>query len=100
MYMYTRYVFRMSHSISILCLCPTTVGLLVLSVSQSEEKDMLWIVDPDLFPFKQTLIETHVSQNNIIVIYLSHYVFVYMYLHIVYAPIHFLLMASQSDGIW
>ena len=36
-------------------------GSLVLSVSQTEEKDMLWIMDPDLFPFKQTLMESHVS---------------------------------------
>ena len=36
-------------------------GSLVLTVSQTEEKDMLWIVDPDLFPFKQTLVESHVS---------------------------------------
>lgn len=36
-------------------------GSLVLSVSQSEEKDMLWMVDPDQFPFMQTLIESQVS---------------------------------------
>jgi hypothetical protein len=45
---------------NVVCLC-VHVGTLVLSVSQTEEKDMLWIMDPDLFPFKQTLMESHVS---------------------------------------
>lgn len=36
-------------------------GLLVLSSSQTEEKDMLWMVDSDMFPFAMTLMESHVS---------------------------------------
>ena len=36
-------------------------GNLVLAVPQSEEKDMLWIVHPDLYPFKQNLVESKVS---------------------------------------
>ena len=65
-----------------MCVCPSTVGLLVLSVSQSEEKDMLWIVDPDLFPFKQTLVETHVSQSIPPYFHVIKYVFVYMYMYV------------------
>ena len=37
------------------------VGLLVLSASQTNDKDNLWLVDSDLFPFQSALIESHVS---------------------------------------
>lgn len=36
---------------------------------------MLWLVDPDLFPFKQMLVESHVSQ----LIHCILHVHVYMY---------------------
>ena len=36
-------------------------GALVLAASQSEEKDVLWIVDSELFPFQTALIESQVS---------------------------------------
>ena len=35
--------------------------MLVLSASKTEDKDNLWLVDPDLFPFQNTLMESHVS---------------------------------------
>ena len=36
-------------------------GTLVLSASQTEEKDTLWMVDSDLFPFQTSCMESHVS---------------------------------------
>jgi nuclear pore complex protein Nup155 len=36
-------------------------GTLLLSASQTEEKDTLWMVDSDLFPFQTSCIETHVN---------------------------------------
>ena len=43
-------------------------GLLVLSASTTEDKDNLWLVNPDLFPFpfQNTLIESHVSLHTTI----------------------------------
>ena len=37
------------------------VGSLLLSASQSAEKDRLWLIDSDMFPFHMTLIESFVS---------------------------------------
>ena len=33
----------------------------MLSASQSPEKDMLWLVESDMFPFQSSLIESYVS---------------------------------------
>ena len=43
------------------CLCINFAGTLVLSASQTEEKDTLWMVDSDLFPFQTSCMESHVS---------------------------------------
>ena len=37
------------------------IGVLVLSSSVTEERDNLWMVDSDLFPFQTALMESHVS---------------------------------------
>lgn len=39
-----------------------TAGTLVLSSSQTEDKDNLWIVDSAIFPFQSSLMESFVSQ--------------------------------------
>ena len=46
--------------------CSPGAGLLVLSASKTEDKDNLWLVDPDLFPFQNTLMESHVSLQTTI----------------------------------
>ncbi len=35
-------------------------GTLVMASSQSDDKDSLWMVDSDVFPFQNTLMESHV----------------------------------------
>ncbi len=34
-----------------------------MAASQSPEKDVLWIIDSDLFPFQSSLLESHVSNT-------------------------------------
>ncbi len=40
------------------------IGVLVLSSSVTEERDNLWMVDSDLFPFQTALMESHVSLSS------------------------------------
>lgn len=35
-----------------------------MASSQSGDKDSLWLVDPDVFPFQNTLMEAYVSVSN------------------------------------
>ena len=53
-------------NILVASVCSPCAGLLVLSASKTEDKDNLWLVDPDLFPFHNTLIESHVSLHTTI----------------------------------
>ena len=32
-----------------------------MSAAQSPDKDLLWIIDSDMFPFQSSLVESHVS---------------------------------------
>ncbi len=48
----------------ILLLLIIIIGVLVLSSSVTEERDNLWMVDSDLFPFQTALMESHVSLSS------------------------------------
>lgn len=43
----------------------SVAGTLVLAASQTEEKDTLWMVDSDLFPFQTSCMESHVSHMTV-----------------------------------